>query len=116
MTLHARAAQHKEIEGTKVPTLHADKVLRHSLPEFPEHTATTRNCTGGAAQQEPDALLDGVADGPHRRRVEHMWARLRERVRVQARVLKVALVDRWLARGGHQAWVNRGLECAARCA
>ena len=95
------------------PSTHT--VLRHPLPEFPKHTTpTTRNRIGGAAQQEPDALLDGVADGPHRRRVEHVRARLRERVWVQARALEVALVDGRLARAGHQAGVNRGLERAAR--
>ena len=54
-----------------------------------------------------------MADGPHRRRVEHMWTRLRERVRVQARVLEVAFVDRRLARVGYETWVRRGLERAA---
>ena len=54
-----------------------------------------------------------MADGPHRRRIEHVWARLRERVRVQARAVEVALVNRRLARGGHKAWVNRGVERAA---
>ena len=54
-----------------------------------------------------------MADGPHRRRVEHMRTRLRERVRVQARVLEVAFVDRRLARVGYETWVRRRLERAA---
>jgi hypothetical protein len=85
---------------------------RRPLPEFPKHTPTTRYNIGGAAQEEPNALLDSMADRPHRRRVEHMRTRLRERVRVQARVLELALVDGRLARGGDQTWVNGGLERA----
>ena len=42
-----------------------------------------------------------------------MWTRLRERVRVQARVLEIAFVDRRLARVGYETWVRRRLERAA---
>lgn len=51
-------------------------------PEPPKHATPTRNRIGGATQQEPDALLYRMAHGAHRRRVQHVLARLRERVRV----------------------------------
>jgi hypothetical protein len=50
--------------------------------------------------------------GPHRRRVKHVRARLRERIGVQARALEVTLIDGRLARGGHETWVNGRLERA----
>jgi hypothetical protein len=67
-------------------------------PEPPKHAAPTGNSIGGGAKQEPDALLDRVTHGSHRRRVPHVRTRLRERIRVQARMLEVPLVDGRLAR------------------
>ena len=85
-------------------------------PEPPEHAAPTRDRVGGAAQQEPDALLYRLAHGPHRRRpVPHVRARLRERVGVQSGMVEVALVDGGLPRAaGREARIYRRLERAAR--
>jgi len=88
-------------------------------PEPPKYAAPARNGIGGGAQQEPDALLDRVAHGPHRRRIPHVRTRLWERVRIQARSLEVPLVDGRLV-SAVRRWM-RGcelllLECAARCA
>ena len=55
-----------------------------------------------------------MTDGSHRRRVEHVRARLRERVWVQPRLLKVPLIDRLLAHVRRQIGVDWGLERAAR--
>ena len=96
---------------------------RHApSPEAPEHAASARNGVGGAAQQEPDALLDRVAHGPHRRRVPHVRTRLWERVGIQARLLEVPLVDGRLVCAvgrrmrGHRLLLLLLLERAARCA
>jgi len=68
-------------------------------PEPPKHAAPTRNRIGGATQQEPDALLYRLAHGPHRRLpVPHVRTRLRERIRAEPGMLKVAFVDGGLAR------------------
>jgi hypothetical protein len=92
-------------------------------PEAPEYAASARNGIGGAVQQEPDALLDRVAHGPHRRRVPHVRTRLWERVRIQARSLEVPLVDGRLVcaverrmRGHRLLLLLLLLERAARCA
>jgi len=56
-----------------------------------------------------------MAHGPHRRRVEHVRARLWQRVWVQAGLLELALVYGRLARAaGRQMRVHRRLERAAR--
>ena len=94
-------------------------------PEPPKYAAPARNGTGGAAQQEPDAfldLLDRVAHGPHRRRIPHVRTRLWKRVRIQARLLELPLVDGrlvcavgpWMR--GHRLLLLLLLERAARCA
>jgi len=92
-------------------------------PESPKYAAPARNGIGGGAQQEPDALLDRVAHGPHRRRIPHVRTRLWKRVRIQARSFEVPLVDgrlvcavvRWM-RGHRLLLLLLLLECAARCA
>ena len=66
-------------------------------PEPPKYATPTGNRISGAAQQEPDTLLYRMAHGSHRRRVPHVWARLRERVRVESGMIEIALVDGGLA-------------------
>jgi hypothetical protein len=87
---------------------------RGCSPQPPEHAAPTSHCISGTAQQESHALLDCMTDGPHRRRVKHVRARLREWVRVQTGVLEVSLVDGRHARGRRQMGVDWWLERAAR--
>jgi hypothetical protein len=76
------------------------QTFREPSPEPPKYATTAGHDVGGATQEEPDALLDREAHGPHRRRVPHVRARLRERVRVQARLFEVPLVDGRVARAG----------------
>lgn len=109
--------------GSRGKPTHMRSTPRHPpSPEAPEHAASARNGVGGAAQQEPDALLDRVAHGPHRRRVPHVRTRLWERVGIQARLLEVPLVDGRLVCAvgrrmrGHRLLLLLLLERAARCA
>ena len=88
-----------------------------TLPKPPKHAAPPGDGIGGTPEQEADALLYRVAHGAHRRRVEHVRARLREWVRVQSGMLELTLVDGWLARAARgEAGVDRWFERAAGCA